>query len=115
MLKMDVTGKMKIYTYFTPSHREMFEKWFLKELTEFEVVETKGDQECQTGHYYQEGWKNTTMKKVDVFIQAVKENMGDVFVFSDVDIQFFGPIKQQLIDELGEFDIAIQRFKQLLK
>lgn len=99
---------MKVYTYYTESHRIMFEKYFKPSVLDLDIESTIGDQECQTGSYYQDGWKKTTMKKVDVFIRAVKENMNDIFVFSDVDIQFFGPIKDQLLNELGDGDIAIQ-------
>lgn len=99
---------MKVYTYYTESHRFFFENYFSKTLIDLELDATFGDQECQSGSYYQNGWKNTTMRKIDVFIKAVKENMGGIFIFSDVDIQFFGPIKETLLDELGNADIAIQ-------
>lgn len=99
---------MKIYTYYTESHKPFFDNYFSKSVTDLEIVSFEGDQECITGSYYQEGWKQTTMKKVDVFIKACEENQGQVFVYSDVDIQFFGPVKEILLDELGEFDIAIQ-------
>ena len=99
---------MKVYTYFTESHKYMFDNYFKKSLIDLEIKDTFGEQDCLSGSYYQDGWKNTTMKKVDVFIKACEENQGDVFVYSDVDIQFFGPIKEALIEELGDFDIAIQ-------
>jgi len=99
---------MKIYTYYTESHKDLFESYFSKTVEDLEIDSTIGEQECKSGSYYSDGWKKTTMKKVDVFIKAVNENIGDIFVFSDVDIQFFGPIKDALIQELGDFDIAIQ-------
>lgn len=99
---------MKIYTYYTSSHKPFFDNYFSKTVQDLEIVSVYGDQECPTGSYYKDGWKDTTMKKVDVFIKACSENLGDVFVYSDVDIQFFGPLKQVLLDELGDFDIAIQ-------
>jgi len=99
---------MKVYTYYTPSHKVFFDDYFSKSLMDLEIVEFNGDQECQSGSYYKDGWKSTTMKKVDVFIQACKENQGNVFVYSDVDIQFFKPLNDVLLEELGEFDIAIQ-------
>lgn len=99
---------MKIYTYYTDSHSILFSNWFEKTITDLEIVAIKGEQECPTGGYYSNGWKTTTMRKVDVFIKAVKENMNDIFIFSDVDIQFFGSIKEVLINELGDSDIAIQ-------
>ncbi len=86
----------------------MFEEHFSKSITDLDIVEYNGEQECETGSYYQEGWKKTTMKKVDVFIKACTENQNDIFVFSDVDIQFFGDLKDTLIEELGDYDIAIQ-------
>jgi len=99
---------MKVYTYYTESHKNMFDNYFSKTIEDLEIKAFIGEQECKSGEYYSTGWKTTTMKKVDVFINAVKENMGDIFVFSDVDIQFFGPIKDSLLQELGDFDIAIQ-------
>ena len=99
---------MKIYTYYTESHKELFDNYFSKSVVDLEINATIGQQECESGSYYSTGWKSTTMKKVDVFIKATKENMGDIFIFSDVDIQFFGPIKDDLIKELGDSDIAIQ-------
>lgn len=99
---------MKIYTYYTESHKPFYDNYFSKTIEDLEVVGISGDQECPTGSYYQDGWKKTTMKKVDVFIQACVENQGKTFVYSDVDIQFFGPLKQTLIYELSDFDIAIQ-------
>ena len=107
MSKVDATGKMKIYTYYTDSHKILFDNYF-SNIKDLEIDATVGDQECPSGSYYSNGWKTTTMKKVDVFIKATKENMGGIFVFSDVDIQFFGPIKDQLLEELGDADIAIQ-------
>ena len=99
---------MRVYTYYTESHKILFENYFKKTIVDLEIYATFGEQECKTGSYYKDGWKKTTMKKVDVFIKAVEENMNDIFVFSDVDIQFFGPIKDQLLIELEDYDIAIQ-------
>lgn len=101
---------MKLYTIFTPSHRAMYENYFLPSLPkgEFEVISSEIPQECETGQFYTEGWSQTCFRKVELFIKVCEENMGNIFTFSDVDIQFFGPLKETLIDELGEYDIAVQ-------
>ena len=100
---------MKIYTYYTDSHKIFHDNYFKKTLpSELTLVDTYGTQECQSGSYYDSGWGLTTGKKIDVFIQAVKENMGGYFIFSDVDIQVFGNNKDTLINELGDHDIAAQ-------
>ena len=100
---------MKVYTTFTPSHKVLYENYFLKTLPdEFEVKAYEIPQECNSGDFYSDGWDKTCYRKVELFYKACEENMGDIFVYLDVDIQFFGNIKNILIEELGDFDIACQ-------
>src|SRR5574343_1401962 len=101
---------MKLYAIFTPSHRVMYENHFLPSLPkyEFESIPTEIPQVCAKCHFYTQGWSQTCFRKVELFIKACEENMGNIFVFSDVDIQFFGPLKETLLNELGNCDIAVQ-------
>jgi hypothetical protein len=100
---------MKLYTIYSPSHKRLYKDFFLKSLpNEFEVISEEIKQECPTGEFYKEGWNLTCYRKIELFIKACEENLGNHFVFSDVDIQFFGNIKQTLLDEIGDFDIACQ-------
>ena len=100
---------MKIYALYTKSHEILFENYFLKTLPkEFELVTKIIPQDCPTAHFYKEGWDKTCFRKIEFYEEACKENQGELFVFSDVDVQFFGDIKQTLIDEIGDFDIACQ-------
>jgi len=101
---------MKLYTIYTPSHKIMFDNYFKPSLIEgeYELASETRDQECSTGSYYQEGWNLTTYRKVEYFIKIAEENIGGIFVFSDVDIQFFGRTKETLLEELGDYDIAAQ-------
>jgi lipopolysaccharide biosynthesis glycosyltransferase len=100
---------MKLYTIFSPSHKIMYDDFFLKTLpNEFELVSKEIPQECSTGEFYKEGWSKTCYRKVEFFIQACEENIGKNFIYSDVDIQFFGKIKDALLNELGDYDIACQ-------
>lgn len=100
---------MKAYTTFTPSHRVLFENYFLRTLpSEFELFAEEIPQECPSGDFYQEGWDKTCFRKVKLFKKACEENMGQPFFFCDVDVQFFGPIKDRLLHELGRNDIVCQ-------
>ena len=102
---------MKIYAIFTPSHRVFYDSYFLRSISKddnLEVIPTELPQECETGSFYKEGWSQTCFRKVELFIKACEENMGNTFIFSDVDIQFFGPIRNQLLLELGDYDFACQ-------
>lgn len=100
---------MKLYTIYTESHKEMYKNYFLKTLpNEFEVIANEIPQECPTGEFYESGWDKTCYRKIELYLKAAEENIGEAFVFSDVDIQFFGKIKDTLLEELGDFDIACQ-------
>ena len=101
---------MKLYTLHTESHQAMYDNYFLPSLIpgEYELISTVVPQECPTGSHYQEGWDKTTYRKVELFLQIAEENKGDVVFFSDVDVQFFGPTKEALLEELGEYDLAGQ-------
>jgi len=100
---------LKLYTFYTPSHALLYENYFLPSLPqEFELIAHEHDQQCLTAVYHSQGWRETVFKKIGILIDACKANMGDCFVFSDVDVQFFWPCKQVLLNELGDFDIACQ-------
>lgn len=102
---------MKIYTTYTPSHKVLYEKYFLKTLPknfDLQVFEDK-EQLCESAEYHNPGWTLTTKKKIDIFLKACVETMNDVFFYCDVDVQFFDDnIIDILIQELGDYDIACQ-------
>ena len=101
---------MNVYTIFTPSHQELYTNYFIKTLPNdlnLKVIQDS-NQYCKEGVYYTSGWSKVCLQKIDLFIRACEENLGDVFLYSDVDVQFFGPVKNQLLLELGTGDIACQ-------
>lgn len=102
--------KMNLFTTFTPSHRCLYENYFLKTLPdEFNLHVIEDDQQhCKTGSFYQEGWDKTCYKKVELFIKACEESMGSHFFYCDVDVQFFGKVAEQLLLEIEDYDIACQ-------
>lgn len=101
---------MRLYTTYTPSHKILYENYFLKTIPkEFDIIAIEDkEQHCLTGNFYSEGWDKTCFKKIELFIRACEESMNDYFFYCDVDVQFFKPIKDELIYELGDFDIACQ-------
>ena len=89
----------------------MREKFLIPSIQDdFEIVSQEFDQECSTAEFYNHGWKKTTIRKVEFIINAIKENWGKIFIFSDPDIQFFKPIKQILLSIISKknLDLAIQ-------
>jgi hypothetical protein len=102
---------MKIFTLYTPSHRSLFEEYFVTSLLMMReprfVLESRYcPQECPAAEYNTAGWEQTTLRKTEVFLEAVGE--GETFVYADCDVQFFDNCYDHLLAALGDFDIAFQ-------
>jgi len=101
---------IRLYALYTPSHEEMFKNFFLPSLQDdFELVVVNEEQTCRTARFMSDGWTDTTIKKVRLIIRAIEENWGNFFLFSDVDIQFFAPMRGVVTQLMESYDIAIQR------
>lgn len=103
---------LKIYTFYTDSHKKILDEYFLPSLyktnKDLEVKIKKFDQKCISGDYMSDGWCETMMNKVDYILKSINETWGDVFIHADCDIQFFGPIKEDIIKQLADFDMVAQ-------
>lgn len=100
---------MDIFTFYTPSHEVLLERYFLASLPDEYVPHIfELPQDCSSGNYESDGWNTTMRKKVELMIEATKQCWGRPFVFSDCDVQFFGNSSQNLLDQLGTADIAAQ-------
>jgi hypothetical protein len=103
---------IKLYAIYTPSHRVLVNDYFLpslKEYNNFDIILEHQPQECPSAIFKSRGWTKTTRKKVDLILRAIHENWGSIFVFSDVDIQFFAPIEPLIPALMDGYDLRIQR------
>ena len=64
-----------------------------------------------SGEYKLGGWRETQYNKVLAWIEAVRENMGNIIVCADVDVQFLKPSSVFLEEFLHSSDIAFQTNK----
>ena len=104
--------KMKLYALYTPSHDILKDQFFLPSIQDdFEIILEFCEQTSPSATFMSEGWTATTMRKVDLIIRAIEENLQseEVFIFSDVDIQFFAPIKDIILTLMEGKDIMMQR------
>lgn len=96
-------------TFYTESHKKLAEQWLLPSISDdFEVIVGTGKQYCQSATYYHDGWTKTTKNKVQFIIETIKNHSGDIVIFSDADITFFKPIKQEIIEFLQKNEFVIQ-------
>lgn len=102
--------KMKLYALYTPSHEVLKDTFFLPSIKDdFDIVLEFCEQTCSSTVFMSNGWTDTTIRKVDLIIRAIEENWGEVFIFSDVDIQFFAPIEDIIVELMHDKDIIMQR------
>jgi hypothetical protein len=101
---------LRIYTMVTPSHRQLFERWFLPTLSErCEVRVQECQQFCPSGEFKTEGWLRTMKAKVDGILIAIEENWDGIFLFADADVQFFGPVGPMVRASLARYDSVYQQ------
>ncbi len=104
--------RIKLYSLCTPSHEVLRDNYFLPSITnhdDYEVVIESAEQTCASASYFHAGWNKTMLAKVDVIIKAIQENWGKLFIFSDLDIQYFAPTEALLVKLMHGKDIIIQR------
>jgi hypothetical protein len=60
-------SELKIYACFTDSHRVFVDDWFLPSLKatnpDIKLILEEFPQECSTGNFMSEGWRDTMFKK----------------------------------------------------
>ena len=99
-----------LYTFYTPSHKQLFDEWFLpslKDQVDLHVFEFP--QTCKTARYMSQGWTRTTIRKIEMLLHAIERHPNRPIVYADVDIQFFEPFVEDLLSELKGHDLVIQR------
>ena len=102
--------RIKLYSFYTPSHKEILERYFLPSLKDdYEVILEKHDQKCSHGKFMYDGWIDTMVHKVDLIIKAISENEGKIFIHSDVDVQFFEETKPVILKHMKNQDMVIQK------
>jgi len=104
--------KIKMYALYTPSHEILVEQFFKPSITDpsIELILVKEEEQtCDTVRFMHEGWTKTTIKKIELVLDAIDQNWGSFFIFSDVDIQFFGNFSDVIRQLIENHDFLIQR------
>lgn len=94
-------SRIPLYVVITPSHRVLFDRFFLPSLdqTQFDLHALELDQ-AGDGEFLADDFKHCILFKVDEIITSISRHDGQVIIWSDIDIQFFG---MQAADILGPF------------
>jgi hypothetical protein len=99
---------MKLITFYSESHKELYEI-FLASFNEhlskkYTLISKKIEQLSPTGEYNSKGFDLTMLEKINWIIDNIDINDKSNLVFSDCDVQFFG----DLDFDMSDFDILFQ-------
>jgi len=103
---------INMYALYTPSHEILVNDFFkpsLQDSTIHLILVHEDEQTCESAKFMNQGWTKTTIKKIELVLKAIKDNWGDIFIFSDVDIQFFGPLSLVIMELIQSYDLLIQK------
>jgi hypothetical protein len=94
---------------YTPSHAQLFEQYFLASVPndvsfKAQYISNDGD-----GYYKSTGWWRAIIDKIDFIEEIILNEWGSTFIFSDVDVQFFGPISAVVSKSLNGYDVVCQK------
>lgn len=100
---------MKFLTFYTDSHKEIYENFFLDSYKKYLsnthiLIPYKLQQISKTGIYETSGFDLTMLEKVRIIKQNIELGSSDLLVYSDCDVQFFDNFDV----DLGEYDILFQ-------
>jgi hypothetical protein len=100
---------MKLFCCFTPAHQVLFDKYFTPSVPKgFSIIPNCLAIEG-TGDFLSSEFIQCIWQKIDLVLETLLQNTGDVIVWSDIDIQFFDLLPEALLTQLGAADIAFQR------
>lgn len=109
-----VGGVVKIFCLWNDHHRTLLEGFFLPSFLEFndgdlDLERVKIPEPCGSVRFGTECFKNMTTEKAKAVFEIVRRE-SEPFVLSDVDIQFFGPIKDEMHRALEDGkDVVFQK------
>jgi hypothetical protein len=108
---------VKFFTTFTPSHRCMFDEFFLPSYKkanknkDFALYVSEMEQISPDGHYGTHGFRESTADKLRALIKFIEENKNEQIIYSDPDVQFFDGFTEDVltyIDKDSDVDVWCQ-------
>jgi hypothetical protein len=103
---------MKLYAVVTPSHRSLYERFFVPSLdtNAFELNPCLLEQDG-VGEFLADDFKKCIRFKLEKILESIRRNPGEIVVWSDIDIQFFRLQPNHILSYFDhEIDFVAQRW-----
>lgn len=103
-----MSDKIKLYAYYTEEISQLKDQFLNSIKDDWDVNIEKWDSFDGNSDFGSKQFRLITTKKLYFLHEKIKENMGHVIIYSDVDIQFFRPCNSILLDSLDGNDLLFQ-------
>lgn len=103
---------MKIFCCCTPPHRVLFENFFRPSLpANFELAAIHLPDIAGSGDFLSHDFLKCVRRKVQLIVQSLEREDGELIVWSDVDVMFLRPVAEDLRELMARdnLEIAFQR------
>lgn len=104
--------KLNLYTFYSKSHAVLKDDWFapsIQRINDNLNVTIRFIDQLGNGNYGTKEFNRTMLDKIDLIDDAIKENWGGIFVYADIDIQFFRPFSNIIREMLKKYDMVIAK------
>lgn len=101
---------MKILIFYTSKFKKLYENYFLKSVIkqqEYEIID-KSNQKLEDQNYNSLNWINLMKYKIQIILDEVNKDTKEVFMYNDIDIQYFGKTKNIILNTINNNDIVFQ-------
>jgi len=94
---------------YTPDFELLYKDYFLPSIKDdFKIVAKTFPQDCPNGNFATSGWDKAMLHKLELLEEAIEDNWGKIFFYSDIDIVFLKPVLKDVLEEMGDKDLVIQ-------
>lgn len=97
-----------LYSLYTPSHTVLKERFFLPTAPKDFDLRLHYFENAGAGLIHDPSFCRAIVRKVEIILQAIEENWGEIFVWCDVDMQFFRPFADFALKTGKAHDIVFQ-------
>ncbi|MBE5322232.1 hypothetical protein IM793_23970 [Pedobacter sp. MR2016-19] len=106
----------KIYSFYTDEVVELKSIFQNSIKDDWEVhIEYLGKTGEGNGNFATKGWYQIIQTKISFLIEKIKENRGDIIIWADIDIQFYGMCSELIYSAIAGNDIVFQAERWPLK
>lgn len=101
-------GKIKLYSIYTDEAAALKEIFLETLQDDWELHISHWGKAGQDGDWGTPSFAKLVKRKIAYIIETIKENTGDIIIWSDIDIQFFGKCTDTILNSMSGNDIVFQ-------